>query len=139
MPFCHRTLLATIPKPAYPKQIKHLGDHIRARRIDLGLRQLDVADRLGVKKDTIRNWEISRTDPEIRFLPALVDFLGYNPLPMPKTLGQEIQRARFSLGWSQLELAIRAGVDPATVHRIESDTKGMARRCIASVRETVGL
>lgn len=138
LPFCHRTLVAALPKPGYPKQIKHLGDHVRARRIDLGLRQLDVADRLGAEKDTVRNWEVGRTEPEIRFLPAVIAFLGYNPLPESNTPGGEIERRRLSLGWSQSQLADRAGVDPATIRRVEADTKGMARRSRTRIKTALG-
>ena len=65
-------LTAKIPKPGYPRQLKHLGDHIRARRIDQNLRQLDVADRLGAERDSLRNWEKGRTEPDVKFLPAVI-------------------------------------------------------------------
>jgi transcriptional regulator with XRE-family HTH domain len=139
LPFCHQSLRATIPKPGYPKQLKHLGDYIRARRIDLGLRQQEVADRLGAEKDTVRNWEKGRAEPEVKFLPAVIGFLGYNPLPEAMSLGEQVRRARLGLGLSRLELACRAGVDEATVQRVEAETKGMARRCILQVLATLGL
>ena len=40
-----------------------LGDHLRKRRMDLGLRQQDVAERLGVCTDTVVNWEQARCEP----------------------------------------------------------------------------
>lgn len=70
-----------------PKHLKHLDDHVRARRIDLGLRQRDVADRRRAEKDTVRNWEVGRTAPGLRFLPPIISFLGYNPLQEAKTRG----------------------------------------------------
>jgi len=128
-----------IPKPGYPKHIKHLGDHIRARRSALGLLQQDVANRLRAKQDTLRNWEKGRTEPEVKFLPAIILFLGYNPLAEAKTSGAQVRRARLALGLSQLVLAHRAGVDAATVKRVESDTTGMARPSMARVRDALGL
>lgn len=47
--------------------------------MDLGLRQRDVAAKIGVHALTVTNWEKGHTAPEIRFLPAILDFLGYNP------------------------------------------------------------
>lgn len=47
LPFCHLELRAARRKPAtYPKQINSLGDHIRARRLDLNLLQKQVADQI---------------------------------------------------------------------------------------------
>lgn len=107
--------------------------------MDLGLRQLDVAHKLGAEKDTVRNWEIGRTEPEIRFLPAMITFLGYNPLPVEPTTGGEMRRTRLGLGWSRLELARRADVDEATVQRVEADTRGMSHLSIEKIKNALGL
>lgn len=54
---CRWLLRATKPKDsAYPQQIKTLGDKLRARRLDLGLLQKDVARMLGVTEDSVINW-----------------------------------------------------------------------------------
>ena len=98
-----------------------------------------MADRLWAERDTLRNWEKGRTEPEVKFLPTIIAFLGYNPLPEAKTSGGQVRRARLSLGLSRLELAGRAGVDEATVRRVEADTKGMTRRCILQVLAALGL
>ncbi|MHB1865659.1 MAG: helix-turn-helix domain-containing protein [Acidobacteriaceae bacterium] len=63
-----------------------LGDHIRARRIDLGLFQSQVAELIGVHPLTITNWEGNATVPAIRYIPAILNFLGYDPLPPAQTL-----------------------------------------------------
>lgn len=139
LPFCHRTLKAAVPKPGYPKQFSHLGHHVRARRIDLGLQLEPAASRMGVASDTLRNWESGRTEPEVRFLPALIEFLGYDPLPLPKTAGQAIRKARLSFGLSLKGVAARARVDEASVRRLEADTTGMARRVRYAVRMALGL
>ncbi len=57
------TLDGPAPRPGYPKQIKHLGDEIRTRRLDLGLLQWELAERIGVSKETVTNWELGRTTP----------------------------------------------------------------------------
>ena len=84
--------------------------------------------RLGVDQDSIRNWEIGRTSIEVRYYPALIEFLGYNPLPKPITRGESIRHARMTRGWSRRKLALVADVDEATVRRVETETKGVARR-----------
>lgn len=97
--------------------------------MDLGLTQKDVGHRLSVDPDSVRNWEIGRTSIEVRYYPALVALLGYNPLPPAATPGGAIRRERMTHGWSRKRLAIEAGVDEATVRRIETDTRGTARKC----------
>lgn len=48
---------------AYPKDLKTLGDHIRQRRLELGLTQLELAEKLGVSEATVVNWETNRGMP----------------------------------------------------------------------------
>ncbi len=62
------------PKPAeYPATLNTLGDRLRARRLDLGLYQKDVAVLFGVTVDTICYRENNRVRPCKELLPkALV-------------------------------------------------------------------
>ncbi|MEW8646455.1 MAG: helix-turn-helix transcriptional regulator [Candidatus Thiodiazotropha endolucinida] len=48
-------------------------------RIKRGLRQIDIAPKLGVNPWTLRNWEHNRTNPSVQYYPAIMDFLGYCP------------------------------------------------------------
>ena len=80
MPFCGWCLRAAKPKEGYPKQLNTLGDHIRARRIGLQLRQKDVARQIGVTKSTVQFWENGRVEPAVRSHSRILLFLGYDPL-----------------------------------------------------------
>ena len=54
LPFCQLPISAEKPKDArYPKQIKSIGDRLRAKRLDLGVRQKDVASILSVSEDSL--------------------------------------------------------------------------------------
>jgi DNA-binding XRE family transcriptional regulator len=76
LPFCHLALKAKKPKPAgYPKALNTLGDRLRARRLDLGLYQKDVATIIGVSEDTICYWENNSVKPSKRRLTKITDFL----------------------------------------------------------------
>ncbi len=121
LPFCSITLSA--PKPRkLPTVLNALGDHIKKRWLELGLLQHQLAERLGVKTDTILNWEHNRTTPTLRYLPRVVAFLGYNPsVEIPKTLGEKVLQYRKSCGVSQKELAKRIGIDSTTLSRIERE------------------
>jgi DNA-binding transcriptional regulator YiaG len=67
LPFCKVSLKAQkAPAPAYPETLKTLGDHLRKRRLDLRLLQRQAAQKLGVDKASVHNWET--TGPRRRFL-----------------------------------------------------------------------
>jgi DNA-binding transcriptional regulator YiaG len=77
LPFCGVTLRGRKPLPeAYPREIKTVGDRIHKRRLDLGLRQRDIAQLLGVHVSTVTNWEVGRSEPALRHPPGLFGFLG---------------------------------------------------------------
>ena len=107
-------LRLTAEKPRsykYPKNPVTLGEHIRRKRMDLGLCQEDVARRLGADTGSVRNWETGRSLPADRFIPGIVRFLGCDPRLKPWTLGQAIRYYRQSLGLSQHALADLIGAN----------------------------
>jgi transcriptional regulator with XRE-family HTH domain len=53
----------------------------------LGLRQSDVAERIGVHRGTLNTWENHRFTPQVRHLPRIVAFLGYDPFAPSSTTG----------------------------------------------------
>jgi len=77
LPFCGVTLRGQKPLPAaYPRALKTLGDRLRKRRQDVGLRQRDVATLLGVDEMTVNNWERGRTCPASWLVSRIVGFAG---------------------------------------------------------------
>ena len=122
LPFCHIQLVGRKPlPPAYPRALKTLGDRLRKRRLDLGLRQCDVAERLNVATTTIYDWETNRTSPQLRFIPQIHGFLGYCPYHTElESLGKRTRTRRRVLGISQKKLAVLLGIDPSTLGRWES-------------------
>jgi site-specific DNA recombinase len=102
-----------------PREPQTIGDHIRLRRLALRLKQQDVAERLGVCEPSVFNWESNTSTPEIRFMPAIIEFLGFNPLPEGRTVAENLIRQRTSLGLTQRDAAKLIGVDPCTLARWE--------------------
>jgi len=99
--------------------LRALGDHIRQRRLDLGLLQSEVGDTLGVSESSVWNWERNRTNPEVRFVPKIYDFLGYCPWEALGGLPAMIRRCRMAAGLSQEELARKAKIDESTIAKWE--------------------
>jgi transcriptional regulator with XRE-family HTH domain len=102
-----------------PIEPKTIGDHIRKRRLELKLLQKNVAKHLGVCQPCAYNWESNTSQPDIAYMPAVIRFLGYNPLPSVEGLGAQLVQRRTALGLTQKELARRLGVDPSTLARWE--------------------
>ena len=112
---------AARPIPGYPAESRHIGHQLLKRRLDLGLQQKEAATSLGTHPDCLENWEYGRKKPADRSYPAIIRFLGFNPLPEAVSLGESIRRERMSRGWSRPRLASIASVDEASVARLEQD------------------
>ena len=83
-----------------------------------------MAGLFGVNIWTYVLWEWDRTTPVVRYYPAILRFLGYDPFPAPQTWGERVYATRRSLGLTIDDAAQRAGVDPTTFARWE---RGIAR------------
>jgi DNA-binding transcriptional regulator YiaG len=81
--------------------------------------QKEVAEQLGVSKSCVRNWEGNTTTPEVRYVPAIIRFLGYDPLPQATGWGERLVRHRTTLGITQTVAAGRLGVDQGTLAKWE--------------------
>jgi transcriptional regulator with XRE-family HTH domain len=135
---CARPRGQTPEDPAYPRELKTLGDHLRKCRLDLGLLQRDVAGQLGVDTATITNWELGHSLPTLRWLPGIIRFLGYDPRLDPKTIGQALRYYRHGQGLSQQELAIRLTVDPGTLARWEREERIPTGEFLKRVKASLG-
>lgn len=123
MPFCHLTLIGSRPlPPVYPREMRTIGDHLRKKRLDLGLLQKEVAQRLGVDTDSVTNWEKGYSSPLLRLIPKVIQFLGYIPGDLQGLpLGERIVAIRRTLGIRQEDLARELGVDATTLARWETE------------------
>jgi transcriptional regulator with XRE-family HTH domain len=112
--------------------MRTLGDHLRAKRLDLGLTQRGVAERIGASKASVLNWETDRFPPDLASIPAILCFLGYDPRPEGETLGEKLHRARTARGITQKKLAKQINLDQGTLSSVE-DGRRVTRRVAAVV------
>ena len=103
----------------YSKKLETLGDHIKNRRLALGLFQRDVADELGTDETTLFRWERDMAWPQIHYFPQILKFLGYDPFPPAVTLADKLRAVRRKFGFTQKAFAERLGVDPVTLRKWE--------------------
>ena len=112
---CHVTLRGRIPRPGYPETPTSPGEHLKKARLDRGLRQRRAAAEIGCSTTSLATWETGCASPDVRFWPAILRFLGYDPRPEPAGFGGRIRAAREAEGLSKRELARRLGLDSGTV------------------------
>jgi transcriptional regulator with XRE-family HTH domain len=88
--------------------------------MDLGLRQADVADRIGVWTSTVNYWENKHFNPEVQYVPKIVAFLGYDPFwPPPASFPLQLKAARIAAGLPRRQFAAQLKVHPYTVAKWE--------------------
>ena len=78
LPFL-RISLKCLKRKVFEFAPKSLGEHIRRKRLILGLTQLEVGGRLGVSGWTVANWEKDHTKPTAHAKKAVAVFLGHDP------------------------------------------------------------
>jgi transcriptional regulator with XRE-family HTH domain len=108
--------------------MRTLGDHLRAKRLDKKTTIREVAVTLGVAADTLRGWEHDDHEPSFRQYPAIFGFVGYDPLPEPRDLRDQLRRVRMRRGWRQCDLAEALGVDRCTVAGWEAEEHQPTRK-----------
>ena len=97
-----------------------MGEHLKRRRIELGLLHKEAACQMHVAVETVIAWEKDRKDPEHRNWPRIISFLGYDPYPDPRTLGERLRARSRQLGLSRREASHRLGMDENTLAAYET-------------------
>lgn len=103
----------------YPKKLKTLGDHLRKARFDRNIQQQEFAKLLGVSTTTANMWEKQEREPNISHFPAIINFLGYDPLYIDEDiLIAKIENYRRKHGLTYKQVAKRAGIGKETMYHI---------------------
>jgi DNA-binding transcriptional regulator YiaG len=125
VPFCHLTFSASRPVERRFERAKvpagTLGAVFRERRWSRALEQWQAAVEIGVSTATYRNWEVNRSVPTVKHLPAAIAFLGYDWRSSNGTFGDRVRTARTGRGLSIRQLAAAIGADSSTLARWEAN------------------
>ena len=109
---CLPVTLKTLKPKESDFEPRTLGQHIKHCRLTRNLTQDEAGRLLGIGADTILNWEKGHTKPPIESMRAVLQFLGYDPLPEPTNLSERLRATRRGMGWSIRKAAEQLGVDP---------------------------
>jgi len=100
---------------AFDFEPKSPGEHIKRKRLKLGLLRKQVAKQIRVTVESIVHWELGRHKPAIQHMPSIHRFLGYDSEPKKQvTLAERLIALRHRLGWSQWKAARAVRVDENT-------------------------
>jgi transcriptional regulator with XRE-family HTH domain len=130
LPFCFFDIRVTketlrsfiLRKKGLIDQPRTLGDHLRNRRLDLGLRQEDVAGQLGTMREVYDRWERDERMPVVSEWPGILQFLGYYPFSQ-ETAADLVLKARRCQGAEQKLLANSVGVIHQRLRRWEQGSE----------------
>lgn len=92
-------------KKDYSEAPKTRGEHLKKRRRELGFLQREVAARIGILTETYLNWEKDHTEPVVSQFRPVVAFLGYDPMPTPRTLAERLEAKRRATGMTFSQVA----------------------------------
>lgn len=136
-PFCAVRLRANIPDRRYPEELKTIGDHLRKRRLDLGLRQKDLGALVGAAKPTVDAWEHRGTRPKPDVLRRIVDLLGYEPeeATSPTFLVQKLSAVRRELRLARSQIAEILGLSYEALWAWETGRRRPRGRSVTVVRD----
>lgn len=115
-----------------------LGARLQRRRLELGLRRVEVAAQMGCDPKSLMGWERGEREPFVSAYPAIIDFLGYEPWPEPRTLAEALLAERRRRGLSLADAASLMGVDEGTWRRWEIGAWKPMGRTTAALGELLG-
>jgi DNA-binding transcriptional regulator YiaG len=139
LPFFKKESSSKRPKPnSYPKELKTMGDHIRAWRLKNNLLQSDISKLLSVCEDTIVGWEMRNTKPAVRQIPGIIQLIGYLPIEIDiSSFGGRIASYRYKYGLTPRELGRLLSVDASTIRAWERGKNTSQTDRLKRIEETL--
>jgi len=83
LPLTEPITLKALKRKQYMEHPGSLGEHLRKRRLELQMSQVEAGKQLGVKGARFGAWERDEVEPQSQFHTAIRSFLGYDPGSVP--------------------------------------------------------
>lgn len=74
-----------------------------------------MAEILGVTEQSITNWELGHSEPEVRYIPQIIEFTGYCPYDPAADPIDRVEMIRKAFGWTQEQMAKTIKVDESSL------------------------
>lgn len=145
-----------VPVPRNPTTI---GGQLRRRRLQLGLLQREVAQKLGVSMRTLSLWECDKVYPMWEYQPRIAAYLGHNPFTDPEmgrphdnksiivvnltteaamTFGDNLREVRLKHRLSRVVFAKQLGVNTRTLRNWEMGIHAPLRSKKTKIEAVIG-
>jgi len=85
------------------------------------MRQKDLALATNAGVWTVITWEKHDVEPSVKFIPAIIEWLGYDPFPVGETFGEQVTWKRKKAGLTRQRLAKRLGMNYGSIEQWERD------------------
>ena len=102
------------------------------------MQQKEVAKMTGLAHVNISAWESGRSTPMVEYYPAIIKFLGFNPLSSPQTIAEKIRYYRMAMGLYRRELADLVEVSQDTVKQWENGAWKPNEESMGRLRKVLG-
>ena len=83
LPLTEPITLKALKRSQYKEHPGSLGEHLRKRRLELQMSQVEAGKQLGVKGARFDAWERDEVEPQSQFHTAIRSFLGYDAGSVP--------------------------------------------------------
>ena len=94
---------------------------------------------LGVGTSTVNAWETGRDGVQLRYVPAVVKFLGYVPQPpADRPLGERLRALRLARGLRQKALGRMLGIGASVISKLETGGSTEDERVLQAVERFLG-
>lgn len=125
----------------------HFAENIKFLRTQLGINQIELAEKLGVSQGTVGNWETGAREPELSRIINLSEYFGVtlddlvlNKLaPEIPMYAKNLAYLRKKQGKLQREIAIFLGVDQKTISSWERGTRTPTIEAISKLADFFGV
>ena len=97
--------------------------------------QKELGELIGLTENSVNNWEANTSTPEVRYMPAIIEFLGYNPLAPANTVAEKLVRQRTTQGLTQKQAAELLAIDQGTLARWERGEREPADKFLERVKQ----
>jgi transcriptional regulator with XRE-family HTH domain len=167
LPFCERTVsverkdISPVWTRSFPvsKHPQTIGEHLRKKRYNSGIRQSEAAKRLGISKRTLSLWETDKVYPSWPQQSAVTAYLGYDPFinpalgspggnepssvailssDAPLSIGQQIRKWRVDIRKTRRVCAKELGISVKTLWGWETGRRqpsALLRKRITALQE----
>lgn len=115
-----------------------VGEHIKYERVRRGMRQRDLALATNADVWTVITWEKHGAEPSVKFIPAIIEWLGYDPLPTGETFGEKIRWKRKKAGLTRQQLADRVGLSYCAIEQWERNACKPLPSNLRMLERTIG-